>query len=186
MGELPARLAPSLNEPLEMFDACHRTIRKQLQTIWRVVEHVPRHGADEAARKAAMDVLRYFSTAGFNHHEDEERDLFPAVLGAVARSERRQTKALIDRLIDDHRRMAGIRERVLEKLLLVTQGKIPEFNVQEVESFASLYLEHMRIEHEELLPLARSVLSAEQIHSLSVTMSVRRGLGLEELSHTRF
>ena len=72
--------APSLEEPLEMLEACHERIEAQLRTLERLLDYLPRHGADEQARQAARNVLRYFELAGPNHHEDEERNLFPTLI----------------------------------------------------------------------------------------------------------
>ena len=71
--ELPgfATLAPGLEAPLEMLDACHARIRNQCSTLVRLKAHVATSGADEAARAAARSVLRYFDTAARDHHADE-------------------------------------------------------------------------------------------------------------------
>lgn len=178
---LPDSTAPSWQAPIDMLDACHGQLRQHLRLIWQLADYVPRHGVDASAQRTAAAVLRYFTIAAITHHEDEERDLFPALIAAVPRQQRRATKALIDRLLAEHQRMAALREPVLAKLLSITQGKAAVLAVDEVEALASLYLEHIRVETEEILPLARRVLPAEIIRSLAVTMSVRRGLKLEDL-----
>jgi len=178
---LPESTAPGWQAPIDMLDACHGMLQQHLRLIWWLADYVPRHGADASAQRIAETVLRYFTIAAIVHHDDEERDLFPALLAAVPRQQRRVTKALIDRLLAEHQRMAALREPVLAKLLSITQGRAAVLAVDEVEPLASLYVEHIRVETGEILPLARRVLPAEMIRSLAVTMSVRRGLKLEDL-----
>lgn len=182
-GKNPDCLAlPDWRQPLDMLDACHGHIRQRLQTIWRLADHLPRHGADAAARQAATEVLRYFSVAAANHHEDEERDLFPALLAVAPRTERRATQALINRLLDEHQRLAVLCEPLMARLLDISQGRpAGEIDAGAIEAFAALSIEHMRVETEELMPLARRLLTPGILQSLSITMSVRRGVKLEEL-----
>src|SRR5689334_1951600 len=71
--------APGFDEPLEMLAACHERIEAQLRTLEKLVEHLSQncaangaaHGADNSARDAAARVMRYFDTAGVEHHRDE-------------------------------------------------------------------------------------------------------------------
>ena len=49
-------LSPSLDEPLEMLEACHERIEAQLKTLERLLDYLPRHGADEQARHQTADV----------------------------------------------------------------------------------------------------------------------------------
>jgi len=65
------------DDPLEMLLACHRRIEKQLDTLKRLRAHMDARGVDAEASLAAQAVLRYFLVAAANHHDDEEKDLFP-------------------------------------------------------------------------------------------------------------
>ena len=80
--------APGFDQPLAVLKHCHDRIRKQLNTLDKLLQHLPTHGADDQAKQAATAVLRYFNEAAPLHHEDEEIDLLPtlevAALGADA------------------------------------------------------------------------------------------------------
>ena len=91
--------APSLEEPLEMLEACHERIEAQLRTLERLLDYLPRHGADEQARQAARNVLRYFELAGPNHHEDEERNLFPTLIERAGAEDAAAVRALVADLL---------------------------------------------------------------------------------------
>jgi len=83
---VPGHSAPAagFEVPLEMLSACHGRIEQQCSTLRRLQSHLLAHGADDQARVAAAAVMRYFDLAARQHHEDEERDLFPALLESMA------------------------------------------------------------------------------------------------------
>jgi hypothetical protein len=76
--------APDFNQPIAVLKHCHDRIRKQLETLQKLLAHLPKHGADADAQKAAQAVLKYFNNAAHLHHEDEEQNLVP-MLQATAR-----------------------------------------------------------------------------------------------------
>ena len=75
--------APALADerPLELLYACHERVRRFTGLAGRLATHVAEHGADEQARDAATQILRYFELSLPNHHADEEEDVFPALRG---------------------------------------------------------------------------------------------------------
>ncbi|MDE3208835.1 MAG: hemerythrin domain-containing protein, partial [Pseudomonadota bacterium] len=68
---------PGFHEPVEMLDACHERMRRHCQTLEKLVTHLGMTGADESARQAAANVIRYFDQSALDHHADEEVNLFP-------------------------------------------------------------------------------------------------------------
>ncbi len=89
--------------PLEMLSACHGRIERQCATLRRLVPHLASHGADEGARTAAANVMRYFDTAAKHHHEDEEKDLFPALIESVAGSDPVCLREMTQAFMAEHR-----------------------------------------------------------------------------------
>ena len=98
---LHAAPGAGFEQPFEMLEACHERVERMLGLIERLAGHLSEAGADASARQAARDVMRYFDRAAPNHHEDEERHVFPA-LRALGQG------ALADRLHADHEAMAGL------------------------------------------------------------------------------
>ena len=173
--------APAFDEPLEMLDACHGRIEAQLQTLERLVEHLPRHGVDAAARQAIEGVIRYFRVAAPHHHQDEEMDLFPALRQAVAgatAAEQDEVMSLTDALLADHRRMDAARDAMLEHLGKLLAGGAVELSADAVAAMAQLYRQHIQVESERLLPLARRVLPEAVARSVGERMAARRGAPL--------
>lgn len=86
---LPGHSAPAVGfeVPLEMLAACHLRVQDQCSTLLRLVTHIAAHGPDRPAQEAATAVMRYFDTSARHHHDDEERDLFPALIESMAGSD---------------------------------------------------------------------------------------------------
>jgi hemerythrin-like domain-containing protein len=168
--------APSLDEPIEMLAACHGRIAEQCHTLTRLVEHLGSNGADEQASQAAQAVIRYFDTAGENHHRDEEEDLFP-VLRRFAGHRALEVGALLAALLMEHDRMRTVWRDVLRpQLVAVAERRSNVLDAVQVQQFVKLYSSHIDRENVELLPLARTVLGDEELQRLGEAMAARRGV----------
>lgn len=167
-------IAPALDEPLEMLEACHERIEARLQTLERLSAHLPDHGADEQSRQAARAILRYFDTAGPNHHEDEERNLFPMLIGRAGPDDRPGVDALVRDLLADHVKMAAAVEAIRRQLVPIASGSSAALAPESVRLMATLYRQHIDKENRELLSLSRKLLSSEDLEDLSRAMTARR------------
>lgn len=181
---MPASLlrpaAPSFDEPVEMLDACHGRILAQIDTLRRLVTYLPEHGVDGAVQEAVQGVLRYFSVAAPHHHEDEESDLFPALLATAQGGDKSVAENLVASLLADHRRMDQLRDDLLAHLQRLLKGEEEGLPGSQVETLATLYMGHIEREAAELLPLARRLLSPEQHAALGRKMASRRGAKFPE------
>ena len=169
-------LSGSFEVPLEMLRACHARIESQCSTLRRLVPHLQRHGADDEARLAAASVMRYFDTAARDHHEDEEVDLFPALIESVAGSDAVCLRELIEGLAAEHRLLEAAWRRVRDSLECVVACKADSFGVADVHKLVDLYERHIQREEDELLPMAERLLSDEQLEHLGRAMRERRGI----------
>ena len=168
-------LAPGLEAPLEMLEACHDRIRKQCSTLLRLKAHVAASGVDEAAGIAAQGIIRYFDTAGRDHHEDEEGDLFPAILESMAGSDPVCIRELIERLTNDHRELERL-WRSVRTWLTAVESRQQQPAPPEIESFVDLYERHAKLEEDELLPLAKRLLGTDELDRIGRSMRLRRGI----------
>src|SRR3954469_13803016 len=94
-------MAAGFEQPFEMLRACHERVERMLALLQRLREHMRTQGADEQARQAARDVMRYFDTAAPQHHLDEELHVFPALLALGDEV----VSQLVRRLQQDHVQM---------------------------------------------------------------------------------
>lgn len=168
-----AAAAPTFDEPLEMLAACHQRIEAQLCTLEKLVEHVAGKGGDAAAREAAAQVMRYFDTAGEDHHRDEDEDMFPVLRERAAQRNRPEVSAVINGLEEDHATMSAQWLRLRARLDALAAGEA-RLDAEDVAPFAWLYRRHIEKEAALVLPFAREALSETDRAALGARMAARR------------
>ena len=168
--------AAGFEAPLEMLSACHGRVEKQCQTLLRLLPHLAAKGADQAARVAARNVMRYFDTSAQHHHADEEEDLFPALLRSAPPADRAQLSELIDLLLVEHQELGGAWARLRVQLEAVAQGDAGALDGAAVGLLVARYREHIVREEAQLLPFAARVLNLAQLDKVGQAMRLRRGI----------
>lgn len=166
--------SPGFETPIEMLEACHERLQAQLATLARLAAWLPEHGPDKQARQAAVNVMRYFDIAAVKHHQDEEDDLFPVLRARADDARRAELGTLIDWILADHQRLFAGWARMRARLERIAAGERADLSPADVEEFADAYRRHIQREEGELLPIARGLLSEEDIAALSGTMTARR------------
>lgn len=175
MNDLLPTPTAGYDEPFDLLAACHDRVRRSLDLLQRLVQHLREHGADEQARAAAGDVLRYFNLAAPLHHEDEERHVFPLL---------RETgdATLIEaaaRLHEDHVAMAS-RWQALAPLLEAAAAGAFDGHVDALadaaSAFSRLYDEHLELEDNTVFGIARAVAPPQVQRTMAEEMAARRGV----------
>ena len=169
---LGGAFAPSFDNPLEMLLACHDKIQSQCATLRKLLQHLSSHDCDAQAQQAAQAILRYFDTAGKNHHDDEEQDLFPCLL-ALPNPE---VHELITRLLDEHKLLNAAWQQLRPLLLDIAEGRTAELDIKSVEHFITVHDRHIFLENAQLLPQAAILLDHIQLEELGRSMAARRGV----------
>src|SRR5258708_5216398 len=77
---------PDFDQPIAVLKHCHDRIRKQLRTMQNLMMRRRQDGQNIDVQQAGNAVLRYFTKAARQHHEDEEHDLLP-MLQTTAKGE---------------------------------------------------------------------------------------------------
>ncbi len=185
MIQIGAPLAHDFTNPLGVLSDCHRRIEHFLQLLITVTAQA-RGGALNSEQRDALEVaLRYFEEAEPKHNADEEESLFPR-LRASQHPGTAEALAIVDALAEDHAVAQAHHARcgVLGHRWLVN-GRLSADAARELatrlDALATLYRRHIPVEDEELLPLARSILSAEEIAALGGEMAARRGIDTARL-----
>lgn len=174
----PGHSAPSagFEVPLEMLAACHLRVQDQCATLLRLVPHLAAHGADRPAQEAATALMRYFDTSARHHHDDEERDLFPALIESMAGSDAVCLRELTSSLIADHRDLEARWAALRAVLVQVAAGQTAALLADEVSGFTDLYARHIVREEAELLPMAQRLLSDAELDRIGLAMRLRRAV----------
>lgn len=166
------------DNPLGLMSDCHRRIEGFLAALLRVSREAGDHSLEPAYREALARSLRYFREAAPQHTLDEECSLFPRL-----RQTRCGRRALsrVERLEVEHTRAESWHAQV-ERLgqRWLGDGRLPGSERQELvavlEDLRELYERHIRVEDEELFPLAARLLSSEQLRDIGHEMAQRRGI----------
>jgi hemerythrin-like domain-containing protein len=135
----------------------HRSLGAVLQTLKAMVTEVLDGGATPDF-PLFWRMLYYIEQYPDRlHHPKEDQELFPRV-----RARSPAAGAIIDKLERDHEQCAGQLDQVRVSLAHVEAGvaeELPELKAR-IDAFADFYWRHMRMEEEQLLPLAEKDLSA--------------------------
>ncbi|HZQ60630.1 MAG TPA: hemerythrin domain-containing protein [Casimicrobiaceae bacterium] len=172
LDALSGHAAPSFDDPLGMLHACHRRIEKQLATLDRLQRHLPEHGCDDDARNAARAILRYFDTAGVNHHADEEQSVFPRLVQAAGT----EAATLTADLEREHRELAHAWAHMRPLLVGIAAGQRANLSPRDVLALREAYARHIALEEQQLLPLARTSLDADALRIIGEEMAKRRNV----------
>jgi len=168
--------APDFSQPLAVLKHCHERIRKQLQTLQKLLAHLPQHGADDDARKAAQAVQKYFNTAAPLHHEDEEQNLMPMLQATARDADAVLLAGLVPGILADHQQMERDWHIINAQLDKIANGQGSELSADDVQRFGAVYATHMTIEEGDIAPMAKRLFSPEQMAQLGSAMQARRGI----------
>jgi len=156
-----------------MLHACHDRVRRSLDLLGRLCERVVQGRVDAAVHDAAADVLRYFDRAAPQHHEDEERHVFPRLLG----SNDSETVQAVLRLQQDHHWM-DVDWRELSPALAAIAADQGGYDVgalrEGVEIYTALTHDHIALEESCIYPLARERFGSAELQQAAREMAERR------------
>jgi hemerythrin superfamily protein len=164
--------APS-EPPLDGFSRCHLGILSQLS----VAAELPQLAvAADRARHVAADTLAMFDSSVFEHHADEENDLFPAVQRSAAKGEESEHIAnMVLRLTQEHRIIEALWAELKPALKNVAHGRPADLDTVPLGQLVRLYTAHALFEEENFLPLAQEILTRDSRHlaALGIALHMR-------------
>jgi hemerythrin-like domain-containing protein len=166
----PAATAVDADAPLTNFSHCHEGILKRLTAL----DELPALLAPAArAREVAEQSVEFFREAIFEHHLEEERELFPAVLASAQPGEEAErVQSMVRRLTNEHRMLEGLWKRLEGGLKKVAKGHSTELDVTEIHRMVVDYSAHATYEEAEFLPLSEKILSRNSNHMAALGLSL--------------
>ncbi|MTV37430.1 pyridoxamine 5'-phosphate oxidase [Duganella radicis] len=168
--------APDFSQPIAVLKHCHDRIRKQLTTLQNLLAHLPKHGADADAQRAAQAVLKYFNNAAHLHHEDEEQNLLPMLHATARDADAALLAELTPGILAGHQQMDRDWSIIKSQLEQIANGAGSALSASDVARFCDTYAAHMVVEESHIAPMAKRLFSAEQMAQLGSAMQVRRGI----------
>lgn len=162
--------SPSKLDPIEGLSNCHASIVARLEALDRLPELVD---AVIRARHTAEDCLQFFDKAIKPHHQDEERELIPAVLtSAEPGEERARVETLAKRLIDEHRKLESLWGRLRPQLKRIAAGHAEALDAAAIGALVADYKAHASFEETDFLPLAAEILGRESLDLAALGLSI--------------
>ncbi len=146
----------SLVQPFKALDACHLQIQEHLVELQRMAKHMESEGLNAADRKLAGEIEAFFSSTSREHHEQEEKHVFPPLLATGTE----EMKGVVQSLQQDH---GFIEENWIElapQLRAIAEGN-DWFYSAEFQHNVGLFLElmngHIALEESMIYPESKMV-----------------------------
>lgn len=159
--------------PIESFANCHGGIVSNLEMLGELPDLL---APAMRARDIAERALAFFHEALFEHHLDEERELFPAVLSAAEKGEEAErVRTMVTWLVDQHREIEKMWKRIEPGLKRLAKGSAGEVNPEDISHLVARYRGHAAFEENEFLPLAKTILGRKsyQLEALGMSLHMR-------------
>jgi hemerythrin-like domain-containing protein len=137
------------------------------------------------SRSCAADMLKMFHDRLLAHHDDEERDLFPAVLRvAQPGDEANRARTMVEQLVREHREIAQLWRQLEPGVQAIANGYLPQLDAALLQELVRRFNEHVRVEEEEFLPFAQQVLAREAEDMAMLGLALHRRHEAEEIMAT--
>ena len=175
LKEPPGREPPSTaRDVFEVLDECHRQTLAALDTLEALVGRLEGgDGADAQTRASAAGVVRHFSSTVRQHHDDEERHVFPKL---VLSAQPHIVQAVL-RLQQDHDWLEEDWMELAPQLDAVANGQT-WFDIdmlkEGVAVFSALSADHIALEESLIYPEARARLGSVERREMGREMAARR------------
>ncbi|WP_372525388.1 hemerythrin domain-containing protein [Piscinibacter sp.] len=177
MNAMPTAAAASLHatatgDGFAALDACHQQTLMLLDELSDLVARVEQGNIDAATRERAGVIAKFFSTTAREHHEDEERHVFPPL---VATANPEVIQAVL-RLQQDH----GWLEEDWFELAPHVQAVAGGYNWYDIDMlregvavFSALYHDHIELEESFIYPEAQARMPVGERREMGREMAAR-------------
>lgn len=156
------------DEPIEMLYACHGKVKSFCRQLQLLPDYLEKNGVNQAVKNDVQQILNYFNQSAPLHHDDEEKDFFPALI-----KQRPEAQTDVDLLEAQHIELHRNWDELSAQLVALLNGEIQQIDRALIQRFVAGYDQHIAIE-EPLFELGREHLSQEELNSIGQIMADRR------------
>lgn len=156
------------DEPIEMLYACHGKVKNFCRQLQILPDYIEQNGCNEAVKNDVKQILNYFNQSAPLHHDDEEKDFFPALIKQVPTAQ-----ADVDLLEQQHVALHKNWDELSMQLVALLNGERENVDRELIKRFVSGYDSHISIE-EPLFELGREHLAESELQSIGKIMADRR------------
>jgi hypothetical protein len=166
----PENYVVDTESPLTNFNQCHIGI---LHHFERLSELPALLGPAMLAQKIASQAVDFFHRGMLAHHQEEESELFPAVLhSATVGEERLRVAQLVENLVQEHRVLEHLWEALEPALKKVAKGQEADLDTANLQALVARYSAHAEAEERIFLPLAEKILGRNSNHMAALGLSL--------------
>ncbi|MGA8041931.1 MAG: hemerythrin domain-containing protein [Terracidiphilus sp.] len=173
--QIGARPDSGFDDPIGMLKDCHRRIEHFIHVLCQVAQRAQGRALTCEEWAAVEGALRYFRESGPRHNRDEEESVFPRLraMGAAAPA------AEMDRLEGEHHEAEGMHAETVRLYAKWHAGHgLPQDEEQRLIAVTGrlqkLYVEHIRLEEEDVFPRAARALDAATMETIGQEFKARR------------
>lgn len=156
------------DEPIDMLYACHGRVKDFCRQLSILPDYLDQNGVNQAVKNDVQQILNYFNQAAPLHHDDEEKDFFPALAEQLPAAQKE-----IDELEKQHVHLHSNWDRLSTQLQQLLAGDVQQLDRQLIADFIAGYDSHIALE-EPLFELGRQHLDAEKLQAMGKIMAERR------------
>lgn len=168
-----AALAARPLQPFDVLDQCHQQVVSMLQRMDDLVAHLQSTGHDARAQQMAREIFDFFMGPAREHHLDEEKHVFPAII----RSGDEELVRHMLRLQQDHGWIEQDWLELAPHFESIAAG-YNWFNVdlmaQAIPVFQALYRDHIALEESLIYPEAKARIARWDLQGMGREMAQRR------------
>ncbi|OOH91207.1 hypothetical protein BMT54_02850 [Pasteurellaceae bacterium 15-036681] len=158
----------SWGEPIEMLYVCHGRVKNFCRQLSILPDYLEKNGVNQAVKNDVQQILNYFNQAAPLHHDDEEKDFFPALVAQLPEAQKE-----IDLLESQHIHLHSNWDKLSAQLVALLNGERNNVDRELIKQFIAGYDEHIAIE-EPLFELGKQHLSPENLQEIGKIMANRR------------
>ena len=160
--------------PLEDFSGCHRGIIENFNRMLALVAMIDEDAGNPRIGEIAGRLVKFFEEVVYTHHDEEEQELFSAVMeNAGDGEEATEARAHIARLVAEHRELESMWKSIEGDLWRLSRGKESDLDRELAARLARRYLEHAEFEEQVFLPLSARLLSKTELSDLGLSLHRR-------------
>ena len=155
-------------EPIEMLYACHSKVKRFCKQLQILPAYLAEHGVNQVVKNDVQQILNYFNISAPLHHDDEEKDFFPALVEVYP-----QAQENIDQLESQHETLHQSWADLAVQLTELLENQRTQIDEALIKRFVSGYDLHIPLE-EPLFELGKQYIAQETLTEMGKIMAERR------------
>lgn len=155
-------------EPIEMLYACHGKVKRFCKQLQILPTYLAENGVNQAVKTDVQQIVNYFNISAPLHHDDEEKDFFPALVEVYP-----QAQETIELLETQHGSLHQNWDNLEVQLKELLENKRENIDVDLIKLFVSGYDVHIPLE-ETLFELGKQYIVQEKLTQIGKVMAERR------------